>query len=69
MIIALSFFVAFLLRRRYVADDDPWAIKFVYYCVCVAFTPLFGIPFFRLIFCQMKGHPWSRIYNPDGDYA
>ena len=69
MIVLLNILIAYLLRRRYVADDDPWLAIVAFYGSCAVYTPLFGIPFFKLICGKMNNFPWGRIYEADGTFA
>ena len=65
----MSFIIAYFLRRRYTAKDDFYLLKTAYYCACIAFTPILGIPLYRFICARFWGNPWARIYNTDGSYA
>lgn len=69
MIFTISIIIAFLLRRRYVSSSDPWLLKIAYYCACLVWTPILGIPFYKLITAQIFKGLYSRIYNKDGSYA
>ena len=69
MIILSSIITAFLLRRRYISSYDSWILRLAYYCACVVWTPIFGIPFYKLITAQIFNGPYSRIYRKDGCYA
>lgn len=69
MIILTSIIIAVLLRSRYISNSDSWILKVAYYCSCMVFTPLFGIPFYKLITAQIFNGPYSRIYRKDGSYA
>lgn len=64
-----SIIIAFLLRRRYVSNSDSWIMKLTYYCACIVWTPILGIPFYKLITAQIFSGPYSRIYTKDGSYA
>ena len=65
MILILSFVIAMMLRRRYVYKDDPWTAKAYYLGCCLCYTPLFGIPFFKLTTGFIRTGLYSRITNPD----
>lgn len=69
MIFTISIIIAFLLRRRYVSSSDSWILKMAYYFSCMVWTPILGIPFYKLITAQIFNGPYSRIYNSDGSYA
>lgn len=66
MIILLSILFAILLRSRYIRSDDPVLLKITYYIACAVWTPIFGIPFYKLITMTIVNGPYSRIYNRDG---
>ena len=69
MIFTISIIIAFLLRRRYVSSCDSWILKMAYYFSCMVWTPILGIPFYKLITAQISYGLYSRIYNSDGSYA
>lgn len=69
MIFTISIIIAFLLRRRYVSSSDSRILKMAYYCSCMVWTPILGIPFYKLITAQIFNGLYSRIYKRDGSYA
>lgn len=69
MIFMISILIAFLLRSRYVSSSDFLLLKIAYYCSCMVWTPILGIPFYKLITAQIFNGPYSRIYKKDGSYA
>lgn len=69
MIFMISIIIAFLLRRRYINSNDSWILKMAYYFSCLVWTPILGIPFYKLITAQISNGLYSKIYNSDGSYA
>jgi len=69
MIFMISIIIAFLLRRRYISSSDSWILKMAYYCSCMVWTPILGIPFYKLITAQIFNGLYSKIYKKDGSYA
>lgn len=69
MIFTISIIIAFLLRRRYISSNDSWILKMAYYFSCMVWTPILGIPFYKLITAQIFNGLYSRIYKKDGSYA
>lgn len=69
MIFTISIIIAFLLRRRYISSSDSWILKIAYYCACMVWTPILGIPFYKIITAQISSGPYSRIYDKNGCYA
>lgn len=69
MIFMISIIIAFLLRRRYISSNDSWILKMAYYFSCMVWTPILGIPFYKLITAQIFNGLYSRIYKRDGSYA
>lgn len=66
MIMLLSILVAILLRSRYIRSDDHVLLKITYYFACMVWTPIFGIPFYKLITMTITNGPYSKIYDHDG---
>lgn len=69
MIILISIIIAAILRSRYISDNDPWILRIAYYCSCMVWTPILGIPFYKLITATISDGPYSRIYRKDGSRA
>ncbi len=69
MIFTISIIIAFLLRRRYVSSSDLWILKMAYYFSCMIWTPVLGIPFYKLITAQISSGLYSGIYKRDGSFA
>lgn len=47
MFTTLFLIIAFALRKRHLSENASSTEKFFYYCFCVIFTPLLGIPVFE----------------------
>ncbi len=49
MIVLMFILIAFVLRKRYLPEDSPWTLKFLYYGCFAVLTPIVGILIFRKI--------------------
>ncbi len=56
--ITLTFlFIAYLMRRRFMADDTPRADRVLYYLFSVVMTPLLGPWFFKVLVNSKTADP------------
>ena len=62
----ISFIIAAILKSRYVDKKyDSWVGVWLYYGCNVVFTPILGIPFFKMLRGSIFEGPYSRIYNSE----
>ena len=64
MIVGLfSILLAVVLKSRYISREDPAILKIAYFLACIIYTPILGIPFYKLITATISEGPYSRIYD------
>ena len=47
--IVLFFIIALLMKPFFAKEAEDWRAKFMYYGICVAFTPFLGIFIWKII--------------------